>query len=156
MFARRKPAAVAPEIPSSRVQAIIDAPTPAEYKAAGGARLRQARASVRKPATLCLNGGRELPVTIRNLSAGGCRIEFVAPVRPSGRVLLIEKSVPLELWADVIWQGEGVCGLAFEEHDVDLTSFPHTAIANPQTPGPTPQPPRAANLRKSRSPLRKM
>lgn len=156
MFNSRKSVTVAPVVPPDRLQAIVGAPAPRDYTAAGGVRKRMPRASVRKSATLRLADGAELPVMIRNLSLAGCRIEFSAPMQPSGRVLLSETSVPLELWAEVIWQGEGACGLAFEADELDLASMPHAALAQPKSPGASPQAPRPAKPRKSRSPLRKI
>jgi hypothetical protein len=118
MFTRKKTAvALAPSVPDERVRAVTKAKIPAQYSSAGGVEERAPRASVYKNAVLRLSGGREISVVIRNLSVTGCRVEFVDHAKLTGRVLITEPSVPLELWASIIWAGKGACGLSFDGNE---------------------------------------
>ena len=65
---------------------------------------------------------------IRNLSYTGCRVEYFKQVSPSGRVLLKEPSLPLELWANVVWHADGVCGLLFENGEQVQERLPELSV----------------------------
>lgn len=105
----------ADRVPLDRVRAIADRPAPAAYGTVGGSGKRAKRSSVYKQGAVVLAGGENLPVVIRNLSASGCRVEYFQNRRLEGRVLVTEPSLPLRRWGEVVWQGEGVCGIGFSD-----------------------------------------
>lgn len=138
------------QVCADRVKAIASAPAAAEYRSVGKSGKRTPRQPVYKQAVAVLSHGEQLPVVVRNLSPTGCRIEFFKQVQPSGRIRLTEPSLPLDEMADVIWNAEGACGLAFENSDAVAERL--EAIAPPP-----PVEPVAVHVapRKTRSRIRK-
>lgn len=111
-----------------RLRAVLSKAPPSEYVSVGKTGKRAARKTIYKQGILRLEQGEQLPVVIRNLSYTGCRLEFFKQTRPAGRVLLTEPSLPLELWADVVWQGEGACGLVFEDGEQVQMKMPELSV----------------------------
>lgn len=111
-----------------RLRAVLSKEPPSEYVSVGKTGKRAARKTIYKQGTLRLEQGEQLPVVIRNLSYTGCRLEFLMQIRPAGRVLLMEPSLPLEIWADVVWQGEGACGLVFEDGEQVQSRLPELSV----------------------------
>jgi hypothetical protein len=140
-------------VPLARVRAIATALAPSTYTSVGKSEKRQPRHPVYKQAIAVLGDGEQIPVVIRNLSHTGCRIEFVKDVKPAGRLRLIEQSLALEAWANVVWMGHGACGLAFEDCEALLDPIASLEA----TFAPTRDPPRAPSRqeRKARISIRK-
>ncbi len=103
-------------IPEKRIIAVAAQRPPNEYAEVGSHRRRASRHAVYKDAVAVLPRGEKLPVVIRNTTPKGCRIEYFQNRWLEGRLLLIERTIPLRLWADVVWSESGVCGLTFVEH----------------------------------------
>jgi hypothetical protein len=86
-----------------------------------------------------LGSGEQVPVVIKNISRTGCRIEFGENTQPAGRIRLMEQSLALDAWANVVWRGDGACGLAFEDIDQlldSLTSLKATVVSLNDLPAP--------------------
>jgi hypothetical protein len=105
----------APKVSLDRVTAILARDPPATYVSTGGNGQRARRSPVYKQGVAVLSHGEKLPVVIKNLSATGCRIEYFQAAHLEGRILILEPSVPLRQWGDVVWQGDGASGIAFVE-----------------------------------------
>ena len=110
-----------PAAPHARIRAITEKQAPAAYVCVGRSNKRPPRRPVFKQALIRLQHGEQLPVIIRDLSAGGCRLEYSRHIRPSGRVLLNEPSLPISLWADIAWRADGACGLRFDRRPATTT-----------------------------------
>jgi hypothetical protein len=66
-----------------------------------------------KQGTLTTRGGERIPVVVKNISSTGVRVEFFKDVQLGDHVLLIEPTLQIRTWAEVIWQGRGAAGLKF-------------------------------------------
>ncbi len=141
-------------VPLDRIRSIAASPAPAEKTTVGKPDTRPPRKPVYKQALLILSHGEELPVVIRNLSHTGCRAEYFRKVYPSGRVRLNEPSLSLDTWASVAWNGEGACGLAFEDSEALLERIP-ALQPEPEAVVDVPAP-RVRPVRKTKSRLRKI
>jgi hypothetical protein len=137
-----------------RVRSIAAAPVPEAYTSVGKTGKRVPRQPAYKQAVLILQHGEELPVVIRNLNHTGCRVEYFKNVKPDGRLRLREQSLALEAWANVVWKGEGACGLEFEDSEQLLERIPALWPAAPAVVTVDPPPVRAR--RKTRSAIRKL
>jgi len=115
---RRTPA---PVTPHARIRAITDKQAPAAYVSVGRPSKRPPRRPVFKQALIRLQHGEQFPVVIRDLSAGGCRLEYSRHILPAGRVRLTEPSLPISLWADIAWRADGACGLRFDRRPAPTT-----------------------------------
>lgn len=104
-----------PTVSLDRVRAVVARDAPAEYVEVGPRGQRASRHAVYKNATAVLPLGERVPVIIRNLTPKGCRIEYFQNRLLTGRILLIEHSLPLRRWADIAWTDDGVSGLSFVE-----------------------------------------
>lgn len=107
----------APAVPIERIRSIASTTPPSDYTSVGATGARARRHAVYKQAVVTLAHGEELPVVVRNLSPTGCRLEFFKQVYPRGRIRLVEQSLPIDTWASVVWNGEGACGVEFEESE---------------------------------------
>ncbi len=68
----------------------------------------------RHGALLCEDGQR-LNVAVKDLSDGGARVEFYVRTTLPDNVMLCEPTLRLRCRAKVVWQSDGVAGLAFTE-----------------------------------------
>jgi hypothetical protein len=64
---------------------------------------------------LVFGEGQRLNVAVKDLSAGGARVEFFVRTPLPEDVILCEPSLRLRCRAKVVWQSQGVAGLAFIE-----------------------------------------
>jgi hypothetical protein len=112
LFNRQKNPAppAAPAVPRERIAAIAAQKPPAHYFGEGETTGRAERRQVFRDGVAILPHGETLPVTIRNISAGGFGIhhEGIAPL--PGRVLLTEPTLPVHIWGDLVWQTERAAG----------------------------------------------
>jgi hypothetical protein len=74
---------------------------------------RAPRRALYRHGVLLYGAGERLTVAIKNLSATGAKIEFFTHVELPADVTLVEPTLKLRRAAQVVWQGEGVAGLAF-------------------------------------------
>lgn len=79
--------------------------------------IRQGNRSKREPtykqATIQMRTGERMPVVVKNLSATGARIEYFKSVALSDVVYLIEPSLNIATWCDVVWERDNAAGLQF-------------------------------------------
>ncbi|HVY90381.1 MAG TPA: hypothetical protein VG942_16060 [Hyphomonadaceae bacterium] len=113
MFWKRKPA-TPPAVAADRLAAVVSKPAPTEYAGEGDRNARRPRATVFKQAVAILPHGEKVPVVIKNLSVSGLRVEFFQNRTLGGRVMIEEPSLPIQKWADVVWEGDGAGGLKFD------------------------------------------
>ncbi|MEZ5936747.1 MAG: PilZ domain-containing protein [Hyphomonadaceae bacterium] len=89
-------------------------PTDVEYV---DTRIRKGKRAPREPVfrqgSLLLPGGQKLQVVLKDLSAGGTRVEFFQRLELPPKVMVVEPSKNIRAWARVVWQREGVAGLEF-------------------------------------------
>ena len=64
---------------------------------------------------LLFEDGQRLNVAVKDLSAGGARVEFYLRATLPENVLLCEPTLRLRCRAKVVWQEDGAAGLAFQE-----------------------------------------
>ena len=74
---------------------------------------RDPRTPTYKHATIQLRGGERLEVVVKNVSASGARIEYFRNVPLSDVVYLMEPTLKIRTWADVVWEKSGVAGIRF-------------------------------------------
>jgi hypothetical protein len=74
---------------------------------------RAHRDSVFKQATITLDSGSRLSVAIKDISAGGARIEFFQDVALEGEFTISEPMTRLRRRARVAWRVQGAAGLIF-------------------------------------------
>ena len=74
---------------------------------------RQARQSVFKNGTILLDSGARFAVAIKDVSAGGARIEFFQDVPLEGVFTISEPMLKLRRRARVSWRKDGSAGLTF-------------------------------------------
>lgn len=119
MFKKSKPTPT-PAVPAARINAIASRIAPLDYCDAGARGRRPRRAPSFKQAIVRTSGGDQIPVVIRNISETGLRVEYFqsVPLGEQGeRVLVVEPSLPLRAWAEVVWQGNGAGGLHIETEE---------------------------------------
>jgi hypothetical protein len=116
MFRKNKPAP-APTVPAERINAIASRIPPIDYCDAGSRGRRPSRSATFKQAMVRTPGGDEVPVVIKNMSSSGLRVEYFQSCTLGDRVLIVEPSLPLHAWAQVVWQAEGASGLQLERDD---------------------------------------
>ncbi len=78
-----------------------------------GARARPKRVTTFKQATLQLGSGERVAVVIKNVGSTGARIDFFKHVTLPRQAKLVEPSMNLNHWVDVIWQRNGSAGVRF-------------------------------------------
>jgi len=107
MFGKKAPNAAL----ADRVRAIVERQAiparPPQEKA------RPDRDSVFKQATIILDSGARLSVAIKDISAGGARIEFFQNVALEGEFTISEPMTRLRRRARVAWRVQGAAGLVF-------------------------------------------
>lgn len=64
---------------------------------------------------LVFEDGQRLNIAVKDLSAGGARVEFYVRTTLPENVMLCEPTLRLRCRAKVVWQDEGAAGLAFIE-----------------------------------------
>jgi len=74
---------------------------------------RAVRQAVFRQGALILANGEKLPVALKNISATGARIEYFVRRDLPEQVILVEPTLRIKAEARVVWQREGVAGLAF-------------------------------------------
>ena len=77
------------------------------------AEARADRDSVFKQATITLDSGARLSVAIKDISAGGARIEFFHDVTLEGEFTISEPMTRLYRRARLAWRAQGAAGLVF-------------------------------------------
>lgn len=76
---------------------------------------RAVRQAVFRQGALILADGEKLPVALKNISATGARVEYFTRRELPLTVTLVEPTLRIKSRARVVWQGDGVAGLAFTE-----------------------------------------
>jgi len=95
----------------SRVKAVAERPAPTDYIDGHSPPQRPTRSKGFKQALLTLAHGAKLPVVIKDISSDGLRVEFFQNT-PLGEIVHInEPSIPLNSYADVVWETTGAAGL---------------------------------------------
>lgn len=74
---------------------------------------RAPREPTYKQATIQMRTGERVPVIIKNVSKTGARIEFFKDVYLSDVVYLMEPTLDINTWCDVIWEEDNAAGLQF-------------------------------------------
>jgi hypothetical protein len=74
---------------------------------------RAVRQAVFRQGALILAGGEKLPVTLKSISATGARVEYLTHRELPQIVILVEPTLRIKSRTRVIWQRDGVAGLAF-------------------------------------------
>lgn len=74
---------------------------------------RAARDSVFKQATITFDNGSRIQVAIKDISAGGARIEFFHNIPLEGVFTISEPMARLRRRARVAWREQGAAGLVF-------------------------------------------
>lgn len=111
MFKKARAPEPAPVIPAARVNAIAARIAPVDYCETAARSHRSPRSATSRRAIARTPAGEELAVVIRNVSATGLRVEHDHPRALGDRLLIVEPSLSLHAWAEVVWQGEGAGGL---------------------------------------------
>jgi hypothetical protein len=100
---------------SERMRRAIErgvAPPPTSYPLARRIE-RAVRQAVFRQGALMLYDGERLAVAVKDISSGGARIEFFVRRELPELVILVEPTLRIKSCARVVWQREGVAGLAF-------------------------------------------
>ncbi len=114
MFGKSKPDRVSSEL-SQRLRQIVEqdtAPPPQTYAWTRKVE-RAVRQAIFRQGALILADGEKLPVALKNISATGARIEYFIRRDLPERVILVEATLRIKAHARVVWQRDGVAGLAF-------------------------------------------
>lgn len=74
---------------------------------------RAKREPTYKQATIQMRTGERVPVVVKNVSATGARIDYFKSVPLSDVVYLIEPTLDIATWCDVIWERDNSAGLRF-------------------------------------------
>lgn len=74
---------------------------------------RAVRQAVFRQGALILADGEKFPVALKNISASGARVEYFTRRDLPEIVILVEPTLRIKSRARVVWQREGVAGLAF-------------------------------------------
>lgn len=75
---------------------------------------RDERTPMFREAEMTLPVGEKLPCAIKNMNAGGARIDFFRRITLPNTVYVHAPSLGLDSWARVVWQTETAAGLDFE------------------------------------------
>lgn len=68
-----------------------------------------------KQGTAVLAHGERVPIVVKNVSPTGAKLEFFKQVVLTDRVLLIEPTLQIKRYAEVVWQTDGAAGVRFEK-----------------------------------------
>lgn len=74
---------------------------------------RAPREATYKQATIQMRTGERVPVVVKNVSETGARIEFFKDVFLSDVVYLMEPTLDIRTWCDVVWEDDKSAGLHF-------------------------------------------
>jgi len=74
---------------------------------------RAVRQAVFRQGALILVNGEKLRVALKDISATGARVEYFERRELPSLVVLVEPTLKIKSRARVVWQREGVAGLAF-------------------------------------------
>ena len=107
MFGKKPPE----NLLNARVRALADRPAAPAFKAPRNE--RPPRQPVFKEATIILDSGARLAVAIKDVSAGGARIEFFHDIALDGVFTISEPLTKLRRRARVAWRSMGAAGLIF-------------------------------------------
>jgi len=100
---------------ADRVRRALERPAAATPAAAPHLPIPRAdRRAVYRQGALVLDDGERLSVVVKNLSESGARVEYVIRLTLPAVVVLIEPTLRIRRAAKVVWQRDGVAGLAFE------------------------------------------
>lgn len=99
---------------TDRVRAIATRPEPPPAPPPQ-AKARAARDSVFKQAAIILDSGARHSVAIKDISAGGARIEFFHDIALEGEFTISEPMTRLRRRARVAWRTQGAAGLVFTD-----------------------------------------
>lgn len=114
MFGRSKTGSAQDGL-SERMRKAVDRKTttaPAAYPIARQIE-RAVRQAVFRQGALLLANGEKLPVALKNISATGARVEYFTRRELPEIVTLVEPTLRVKTRARVVWQAEGIAGLAF-------------------------------------------
>jgi PilZ domain len=104
-----------PDPLADRMRKVTGGPPPEEiaYTSIKQTNKRPDREPTFKQGTIMTRGGERIPVVVKNVSSTGARIEFFRDVRLGDHVLVIEPTLQIRTWAEVIWQDNGAAGVKF-------------------------------------------
>ncbi len=116
MFGKVKPSSGADRL-SERMRRAVERPTappPSAYAVA-----RQIERAVRQAAfrqgALILADGEKLSVALKDISVTGARVEYFVRRELPDIVILVEPTLRIKSRARVVWQRDGIAGLAFAD-----------------------------------------
>ena len=101
--------------PLERAHAPVEretAPPPAAHALARQVE-RAVRQAVFRQGALILADGERFPAALKNISASGARVEYFTRRELPEIVILVEPTLRIKSRARVVWQREGMAGLAF-------------------------------------------
>ncbi|HVK79437.1 MAG TPA: PilZ domain-containing protein [Verrucomicrobiae bacterium] len=101
---------------SARIRGAVSRPAQAGPPAPPPPSRRKERAErdkVFRQATLVLSDGHRFAVVVKDVSETGARVEFFQHVTLPDEVQFLEATLRLRKRARVVWQRDGVAGLAF-------------------------------------------
>lgn len=114
MFGKAKPSQNASRL-SERMRKAVEretGPPPATHGLARQVE-RAVRQAVFRQGALILADCEKFPVALKNISASGARVEYFTRRDLPEVVILVEPTLRIKSRARVVWQREGVAGLAF-------------------------------------------
>ncbi len=116
MFGKAKPSP-GNDLLTERIRRAVDRPTAAPPSAYSFARQieRALRQAVFRQGALILADGEKLSVALKDISVTGARVEFFTRRELPEFVVLVEPTLRIKSRARVVWQRDGVAGLAFAE-----------------------------------------
>ena len=116
MFGKAKPPP-GNDLLTERMRRAVERPTAAPPSAHSLARQieRAVRQAVFRQGALILANGEKLSVAVKDISATGARVEYFTHVELPAVVVLVEPTLRIKSRARVVWQRDGVAGLAFAE-----------------------------------------
>jgi hypothetical protein len=116
MFGKAKPPFKGDRL-SERIRKAVDretAPPPAALSLPRQIE-RAVRQAVFRQGALILADGEKLPVALKNISATGARVEYHVRRDLPDVVILVEPTLRIKSRARVVWQRDGIAGLAFTD-----------------------------------------
>jgi hypothetical protein len=115
MFGKAKATSGADRL-TERMRRAVDRPTapPSNYSFARQIE-RAVRQAVFRQGALILANGEKLSVAIKDISVTGARVEYFTRNELPELIVLVEPTLRIKSKARVVWQREGVAGLAFVE-----------------------------------------
>ncbi|HYD88874.1 MAG TPA: hypothetical protein VEA80_15475 [Vitreimonas sp.] len=116
MFGKAKPSSNKGAL-SERMRRAVERPTAPPPSGLSLTRQieRAVRQAVFREGALILAEGEKLPVALKNISATGARVEYFTRSELPAVVILVEPTLRIKSRARVVWQRDGVAGLAFAE-----------------------------------------